>query len=207
MRFGRERAIVVERYDRRIVDDSVERVHQEDLCQAFGRSPGEKYQSEGGPRPQDIVGLFRDTMARGRADDSVRRFTGALAWNWLIAGTDGHARNYSLILSGSDALLGPLYDVASYLPYERNPHQIRLAMKVGDSYSAVIREDPWPRTAHDLGLDPGTIRDQVRRLADAAPDAFAAAAADAELAGADLAFARRLVRLVSERARACRAVL
>lgn len=47
--FGDERAIVVERYDRVWRDDEIVRVHQEDLCQALGVHPTQKYQNEGGP--------------------------------------------------------------------------------------------------------------------------------------------------------------
>jgi serine/threonine-protein kinase HipA len=40
LRFGAERAIVVDRYDRLAAGDgSVVRIHQEDMCQAFGNSP------------------------------------------------------------------------------------------------------------------------------------------------------------------------
>ena len=37
-----------ERFDREIVDGQVCRLHQEDFCQALGRPPEQKYQSEGG---------------------------------------------------------------------------------------------------------------------------------------------------------------
>jgi serine/threonine-protein kinase HipA len=87
-RFDDESAIVVDRYDRRLVDGRLMRIHQEDVCQALGISPASKYQSEGGPGPREVAKLFRDTMAPRVADDEVRRFLDALAWNWLIAGTD-----------------------------------------------------------------------------------------------------------------------
>jgi serine/threonine-protein kinase HipA len=45
--FGEERAVVVERYDRRWIDDRLVRVHQEDFCQALGLHPQRKYQSTG----------------------------------------------------------------------------------------------------------------------------------------------------------------
>ncbi len=48
---------------------------------------------------------------------AVRRFADALIWNWLIAGTDAHAKNYSLLLAGDQVRLAPLYDIASALPY------------------------------------------------------------------------------------------
>lgn len=51
--FGEERAIVIERYDRiRAEGGRVQRIHQEDVCQAIGRLPTEKYQNEGGPTPE-----------------------------------------------------------------------------------------------------------------------------------------------------------
>ncbi len=44
--------IVVERYDRLVQPDGkVERIHQEDFCQATGTKPDDKYQEDGGPSP------------------------------------------------------------------------------------------------------------------------------------------------------------
>ena len=48
-RFEAERVLVVERYDRLAAETGLSRMHQEDLCQALGRPPAEKYQSLGGP--------------------------------------------------------------------------------------------------------------------------------------------------------------
>jgi hypothetical protein len=48
----------------------------------------------------------------------VWRFAGALAFNWLIASTDAHAKNYGLLLAGRQIRLAPLYDIASILPYD-----------------------------------------------------------------------------------------
>ncbi len=42
----------------------------------------------------------------------MREFAGALAFNWLIAGTGAHAKNYSLLLSGSQARHAPLGGLA-----------------------------------------------------------------------------------------------
>ena len=53
----------------------------------------------------------------------------------LIAGTDAHAKNYSLLLAGNQIRLAPLYDIASILPYDDSDgHKVKLAMKVGDDY-------------------------------------------------------------------------
>lgn len=202
-RFGDETAIVIERYDRRRADGRVERVHQEDLCQALGLPPALKYQNEGGPGPRAIVELFRRIMPARAADDAVTRFLDALIWNWLIAGTDAHAKNYSLLLAADDVRLGPLYDIASALPYGLDERKLRFAMKLGRDYAVYPRRDPWPGAAADLGLDPGQVAERVAVLARIAPDAFSAEARSPEVAALKRKLPARLVDLVAERSARC----
>ena len=135
--FGDQSAIVVDRYDRRIVEGEFVRVHQEDMCQALGKPPDQKYQNEGGPSARDLATLFRTIMPPRAADDAVWRFLDALIWNWLVAGTDAHAKNYSLLLSGGDVRLAPLYDIASALPYDKHERELKFAMKIGGDSGSI----------------------------------------------------------------------
>jgi len=150
--FDDRAAIVVERFDRLFLPaphgeaetggqspekpavPSVLRLHQEDLCQALGRYPWEKYQNEGGPGPEGIVTLLRRHSSR--AEEDIGTFLDSLLFNWVIGGTDGHAKNYALLLAGGGQIrLAPLYDIASILPYADIPVQkAKLAMKVGGKY-------------------------------------------------------------------------
>lgn len=114
MRFKDEIAIVIERYDRQHAGNEIIRVHQEDVCQALGLTPTKKYQNEGGPSPANIVELLRAYSTDRVAD--VDTFVAVIGFNWLIAGTDAHAKNFSLLLSAPHVRLAPLYDVASILP-------------------------------------------------------------------------------------------
>jgi serine/threonine-protein kinase HipA len=57
-RFKDEIAIVIERYDRQRRGNDVVRIHQEDICQALGIMPTQKYQNEGGPSAFNIVELL-----------------------------------------------------------------------------------------------------------------------------------------------------
>lgn len=206
-RFGDETAVVVTRYDRIPTDDTIRRVHQEDLCQALGTAPARKYQNEGGPSPVQIVGLLRTALRPTAAEDAVRRFVDALAWNWLIAGTDAHAKNYSLLLAGSEARLAPLYDVASALPYGIHERRLRFAMKLGGDYRVHLHRNPWPKVARELDLDVAQLVDRVHELAAAAPDALADAISAPEVSALDRPLPARLLDLVADRVQRCRRLL
>jgi serine/threonine-protein kinase HipA len=207
MRFGDETAIVLERYDRRRVGEDLVRIHQEDLCQALGRHPSQKYQNEGGPTPQEIVTLFRDVMPTKAAEDAVSRFVDALIWNCLIAGTDAHAKNYSLLLLGSDIALAPLYDIASILPYGRHERELRFAMKIGGDYRVYPHRNMWPKAAAELKVKADALEHRVMDLAARAPDAFADAASSPDVLTLGSELPERLTDLVAGRAARCVGVL
>ena len=107
--------IIVERYDRIIhPDGSVERLHQEDFCQATGVPPDRKYEEDGGPSLARIAEILQ-TVA---TPDSVESLLGAVTLNVLIGNGDAHAKNFALLHHPSGALrLAPLYDLLSTLHY------------------------------------------------------------------------------------------
>jgi serine/threonine-protein kinase HipA len=97
--------------------------------------PGRKYQDDGGPTIAQVVSLIRRVSSNPEED--IDRFLKANVFNWLIGGTDAHAKNYSLLIgSGSTVRLAPLYDLSSQLPYPDLIGQ-RLAMQVGKHYDIV----------------------------------------------------------------------
>jgi serine/threonine-protein kinase HipA len=116
--------IVVERYDRRIESDgSVQRIHQEDLCQATATPPEKKYEEDGGPSLERIAGI----LAAVAVPDSLERLLAAVTVNCIVGNGDAHAKNLSLVHEPSGALrLSPLYDLMSTLHYGDE----RLAMYV-----------------------------------------------------------------------------
>lgn len=135
------------------------------------------------------------------ANGAVWRFLDALAWNWLIAGTDAHAKNYSLLLASGQVRLALLYDVASALPYDTHEKKLRFAMKIGGDYRVFPYHNPWPRAAKDLGVDPERVRARVAELAALALDSFADTASDPAVVELARPLPARLVDLVSERVR------
>ena len=203
-RFGEEIAIVVERYDRVRLGNEIVRVHQEDMCQALAVSPTRKYQNEGGPSVAAIVELLR-THSSERADD-IETFIDAIGFNWLIAGTDAHAKNYSLLLSsGPRVRLAPLYDVASILPYDDfDMHKIKLSMKIGGEYrlpDVGLRQ--WRKLAKEVRVDEGRLIDRLVAMAEQMPDAITAIRAAARHDGLDQPVVERLEARLVERAKEC----
>ncbi|WP_245343949.1 HipA domain-containing protein [Bradyrhizobium japonicum] len=91
-----------------------------------------KYQNDGGPSPADVIELLR-TYSTDRVAD-VDTFVDALGFNWLIAGTDAHAKNYSLLLAGGPHVrLAPLYGIASILPHDDVDLQ-KIKLAIGGDY-------------------------------------------------------------------------
>lgn len=172
MRFEDEVVFVVDRYDRQATDRGIVRIHQEDMCQALGVPPTHKYENEGGPGISAIAGLLREN-SRAPAEDA-QTFLDAVALNWLIGGTDAHAKNYSVLIGGGGRIrLAPLYDVASILPYDDfDPMRVRLAMKIGGKYRLRdISPRSWDKVADELRLDRGALSQRIRAMADALPAA------------------------------------
>jgi serine/threonine-protein kinase HipA len=207
MRFKDEVAIVVERYDRQQRGNDIIRVHQEDICQALGIMPTKKYQNEGGPSAANIVELLR-TYSTDR-DTDLDTFGTALGFNWLIAGTDAHANNYSLLLSGPDVRLAPLYDVASILPYDEvDLRKAKLAMKIGGEYKvSQIGLRQWQKFAREVRADVGQLVEVLISMAKQLPDEVTAARSRAREEGLNNALIERLSTQLIDRAQECRRLL
>lgn len=108
--------LVVERFDRRMHTSGswIVRLPQEDFCQAYGVSSSQKYEADGGPGVANIAQVLANSVQARK--DLKTLLVSQLAF-WLLAATDGHAKNFSLrILAGNAYHLTPLYDVLSAWP-------------------------------------------------------------------------------------------
>lgn len=164
--FGKTKALVIERFDRRwTAEGRLLRLPQEDCCQALSVPPGRKYQSEGGPGMVDILKLLggSDTPA---ADQ--RTFLKAQMLFWFMGATDGHAKNFSVFLGPRGRFhMTPLYDILTAQPSlearQIRRQQMKLAMSVGDNRHYTldsIQERHFAQTAARAGL-PGALASEV----------------------------------------------
>jgi len=138
--FGNETVLAVERFDRQWVEGTdtsprwIARIPQEDFCQLLGRASHEKYEAQGGPGMAHCLQVLRGSRT---ATADIRLFLCAQLAFWLLAATDGHAKNFSIfLLPGGGYRMTPLYDVISVWPViGQGPNQVawqeaKLAMAV-----------------------------------------------------------------------------
>ncbi|MBM4296446.1 MAG: type II toxin-antitoxin system HipA family toxin [Deltaproteobacteria bacterium] len=204
MHFGDEVAFVVERYDRRVIEGRIVRIHQEDICQAFGVPPTGKYENEGGPSVNRIVDFLRENS--GAPGEDVQTFIDAVAYNWLIGGTDAHAKNYSLLIgAGGRVRLAPLYDLASILPYDEfDPLKLKLAMKLGGKYRIRdISARSWEKLSEELRLDKKKVARRICQMASKLPVEARAVRRGLEESGMKHPLLDRLTERLSAHAEKC----
>lgn len=161
-RFEDQKVLVVERFDRRHAQQGewLLRLPQEDMCQATGTSYLKKYQKDGGPGIDQIMHVLRTSES---AFEDRRKFFACQIVFWLLAATDGHAKNFSIhIRPGGAYALTPFYDVLSAYPVIGSgknlvsPHKAKLAMGVKGknmhSHLHEIQRKHWNATATRNGL-------------------------------------------------------
>lgn len=115
-RFGSRKVLVVERFDRQLHSSGKYwlRLVQEDFCQATATPSSSKYERDGGPDMLDIARILRGSVNR---DGDLACLLKAQLLFWMLAATDGHAKNFSIrILNAGRYQLTPLYDVISIWP-------------------------------------------------------------------------------------------
>lgn len=123
---------VIERYDRLFLaqEQKIERIHQEDFCQALRIMSDSKYQNDGGPSIPDCVELIKNNLTNPIQDMS--KFLKAIVFNYVIGNCDAHGKNFSLLIKDSSVTLAPLYDLVSTTLYPAL--NTKMAMKIGTNY-------------------------------------------------------------------------
>jgi serine/threonine-protein kinase HipA len=205
--FGDQHALIVERFDRRwqnvgdgdpraanfepLSDTWIARLPQEDFCQATARPHTAKYENEGGPSMRDIL----NELARAEHPASDQRvFMLSQLVLWMLAATDGHAKNFSIYHHrGGSFGLTPLYDVLSAWPVvgkradQLDIHELKLAMALRgkNAHYKILEIQPrhfraladrypdaeaWPAMIELAGRVEGGIKGVERRLPKAFPE-------------------------------------
>ena len=139
-----QQVYLIKRYDRvRLSSGVVERLHQEDSCQALGVTPEMKYEQEGGPGFASCFRLVQEWSAEPILD-ALNLLRWAL-FNLLIGNADAHAKNLSFLYRAGTLRLAPFYDLLSCAVYRGLNN--RFAMKMGGQ-----KDLRYLTTGHLLGF-------------------------------------------------------
>jgi serine/threonine-protein kinase HipA len=163
-RAGKRTYLLARRYDRADVGGRWRRLHQEDYCQALGKPPTAKYESNqtgiSGPTLQEMFELTRRHML----PSDIVRLLDLIIFNVLACNTDAHAKNYSIILRGNGASLAPMYDVMCGEVWGNVTK--KMVQKIGGATRADhVTGRHWQQFADECSLNPRQVLDRVAALA------------------------------------------
>lgn len=204
VQFNDSKALVVERFDRRWAKDRrwIIRLPQEDMCQALGVSSLRKYQTDGGPGISDIMEILKHSE---QSEQDCEVFFKTQIIFWLMAATDGHAKNFSIAIAPQSRYsLTPLYDVLSAWPVMGNGRgkihwrRCKLAMAVRGSTNYYelyrIQRRHWISQGELNGIDRQRVESMmddviartpavIERVSKLLPDSFPDGLAEAIFTG------------------------
>jgi len=176
---GKRTYLLVKRYDRTDAGGRCRRLHQEDYCQALGKPPSAKYESnQTGIRGPTLKDMF-DITRRHMPPTEIVRLLDMVILNVLACNSDAHAKNYSIMIRAGSASLAPMYDIMCGEVWEnvtKNLAQKIAGMTRGDHLSRTR----WQQFARECGLNPKQVIDRIDALAKSA-------IAEAELAASEVA--------------------
>ncbi|MFT8210491.1 MAG: type II toxin-antitoxin system HipA family toxin [Symbiopectobacterium sp.] len=212
LKAGNIKALAVERFDRKYSSDGswIMRLPQEDFCQVLNVPSALKYENHGGPGISAIMLVLLGAVEPQR---DRYRFMQAQVLFWLLAATDGHAKNFSLFIESEGRYrLTPYYDILSMYPAMGgrgiDRREAKLAMGLtGSRGKKYAIEQIFPRNFFQTAKAVGFARESMEsiltefaqsidavvvKISNQLPDDFPASIRDAILAGMQ-AKARRLM--------------
>lgn len=139
--FAGEEALAVKRWDR----NDGKRLHAEDLLQALGDRPNNKYRV-----PDKVVQKLLAPHGLGRP------YLRQMLFNVAVGDSDVHAKNYSVLLSGGQVRLAPLYDSLPIFLWPEYEQTLSVTEGGKKALGDVERED-WVVWARRAGWEPDLV--------------------------------------------------
>ena len=156
--------LVVDRFDRVTSDGSVQRVHQEDLCQALGRSRHDKYRVSFAEAYGAVT-----RVSRAPARDAQTLLTWQV-FNVICGNDDGHAKNLSLTLDDGPRL-APIYDLVCTAAIDRLSRRLAFSIGGNDDSGNLVNKH-WRSEEDTLRLRSGALTRVIETLLSKLPNAL-----------------------------------
>jgi serine/threonine-protein kinase HipA len=174
--FEDRRVLVVTRFDRAWSEASqaIERIHQEDMCQAHAIDSRRKYEGANGPSLRSCA----ETTEAWSRESQLGALLDLVTLNVLVGNCDAHAKNLSLLHCADERLqLAPAYDVMSTVYYENVETTLGMFINGVRDIRDVSRDD-LIREGAGWGLHQDAAAQRIEQLLSHAEDAILRASED-----------------------------
>lgn len=169
------RACLVERYDRRRMEDGIlRRIWQADFCQLLGKPSDVKYEHDGGPGFQECFALLKKSSQPGVDQRQLLRW---LFFNLYTGNNDSHAKNLAMIAAGRGMRLAPFYDLMCTRVYTGLGAHFAFSI-AGETDPGKLTHEHIAELAGQLGIGVKYLDGVAKAMADAVDAAVSAAAAE-----------------------------
>lgn len=171
-----EPVLAIKRFDRRVMEQGVERIHVIDGCQALGLSAAMKYERPYGDQRDvkdirdgaSLPAIFALLDSTPFPAAQRLKFLQWVIFQILTGNTDAHAKNISFFMSEAGLMLAPAYDMVCCPPFAKAGVDETYAMAIGDAFT---REDmsayEWAVMASTCKLKPVVVAKEISRIAKA----------------------------------------
>lgn len=168
-----ETVYIVQRYDRIVLGDGIQCLHQVDGCQLLGLGQDWKYERQGLVSLKRLVEALRGLQLPAKDLLSFQRW---VMFNYLIGNSDAHAKNISVLIDETGYALAPFYDLLCVQVYGDD----RLALYIGDDdqYSSVGAHS-WEAFCEDCGFSVKPTLALFRKMAQEVTKAWGVVTAQA----------------------------
>jgi len=173
--FGDHLALKVERFDRKISDDTVLKRHMIDGCQALNLAPESKYEQNFGSSKDvahiregaSLPKLFEFSDTTNIPAQTKQLLIDWILFNLIIGNSDAHGKNISFYIGKNGITLAPFYDLVSVVfEHQANPEiETHLAMAIDDNFDVnQIKIYDLLCLAETVGIHPSLLKRRMEKL-------------------------------------------
>ena len=149
----------VKRYDRKIGQQDIVRLVQEDFCQALNRNSQQKYNYS----LKECFDLIRRECSHPIEDS--RKLFNLVLFNGLIGNADGHAKNISLLHNENGTALAPFYDLVSTLVYPQFTKKMPMKIAGKKRNFAHLQRHHFDSLSEEVRMKPNIVIKTALNLA------------------------------------------
>jgi len=203
--------LVIQRFDRQRVADSVQRIHVIDAAQALDMPVSAKYERNFGSGQdvrhiRDGVSFARLMSVRQHLEQPAVGMQRLVLWavtTLLLGNSDAHGKNISFYVRKAGLSVAELYDLVSVVQYDAQMYEHDLAMAFGDEFTlSDIRAYALADFCLSTGIARAYFARELTTLCKLAIEEAAAQALDPAYQGKEVVFVQKIAAFVIERAQA-----